>query len=172
MAGGRAERTNDLFIDDDGLGAPSEDGQVRHDANDLKGQFDGRVFSLLRPASREVTATAIATTSSTTPSTVPGMTITPPAGTYVAIFGTWGGHAANNAELNVGLAVDGVDILSAERRWGGTGQSDNMSATLVSHKRITVDGTEEIQGRFRRRLGSGLVAVYDRVLLLIEVADG
>lgn len=56
MAGGRAERTNDLFIDDDGLGNPTEEGQVRHTGGDLVVYISGSVKSLttgsgLNPAS-------------------------------------------------------------------------------------------------------------------------
>jgi hypothetical protein len=43
----RSERTNDLWVDDDGLGPPTSEGQIRHDAGDLKGYFGGQVVSLL-----------------------------------------------------------------------------------------------------------------------------
>lgn len=46
MANVRAERTNDLIIDDDGLGNPSTPGQVRHTGNDLVAYVDGQVKSL------------------------------------------------------------------------------------------------------------------------------
>jgi hypothetical protein len=46
MAGGRAERTNDLHIDDDGLGNPTEEGQVRHVGGDLVAFLGGVVKSL------------------------------------------------------------------------------------------------------------------------------
>ena len=46
MAGGRAERTNDLFIEDDGLGNPNEEGQVRHTGGDLVVYIGGSVKSL------------------------------------------------------------------------------------------------------------------------------
>ena len=41
-----AERTNDLTIDDDGLGPPTNEGQVRHDGGDLVAYVGGSVKSL------------------------------------------------------------------------------------------------------------------------------
>ena len=46
MAGGRAERTNNLIVDDDGLGNPTEAGQIRHTGGDLKTFVGGAVRSL------------------------------------------------------------------------------------------------------------------------------
>lgn len=56
MAGGRSERTNDLFIDDDGLGAPSEEGQVRQNSGDLVAYVGGQVRSLTSDELVKVTA--------------------------------------------------------------------------------------------------------------------
>ena len=42
----RGERTNDLIIDDDGLGAPVIEGQVRNDGGDLVAYIGGSVKSL------------------------------------------------------------------------------------------------------------------------------
>ena len=56
MAGGRAERTNDLFIDDDGLGNPTEEGQVRHTGGDLVAYVGGQVLSLTQGAGSGITA--------------------------------------------------------------------------------------------------------------------
>ena len=43
----RGERTNNLIVDDDGDGPPTQDGQIRHDGGDLKGHFGGSVVSLI-----------------------------------------------------------------------------------------------------------------------------
>jgi hypothetical protein len=43
----RSERTNNLIVDDDGLGAPTIEGQIRHHSGDLQGYFGGQVVSLL-----------------------------------------------------------------------------------------------------------------------------
>jgi hypothetical protein len=42
----RGERTNNLIIDDDGLGPPTVEGQVRNDGSDLKVFIGGSVKSL------------------------------------------------------------------------------------------------------------------------------
>jgi hypothetical protein len=42
----RSERTNNLIIDDDGLGPPTIEGQVRNDSGDLVTYFGGQVVSL------------------------------------------------------------------------------------------------------------------------------
>ena len=56
MAGGRAERTNDLFIEDDGLGNPTEEGQVRHTGGDLVAYLGGQVKSLTSGVGGGITA--------------------------------------------------------------------------------------------------------------------
>ena len=120
--------------------------------------------------SQEVTASGATSTTATTFSTISGMSITPPAGTYLVWLDTYGSHQNNSAALVVGLAVDGADIAVTERMAGGSSTSDGHQFPTTTQGKIVVDGTQAIQGRFRRDGGSGNVTVNNRSLMILKVA--
>lgn len=69
---------------------------------------------------------------------------TPAEGTYVVIFSGTGGNTNNNKTAAFGIAVAGVDEADSERGIGG-GPASTFACLAV----VTVDGTQDIQSRFR-----------------------
>lgn len=120
----------------------------------------------------EVSAASVATTTSTSPQLVPSMVITiNEAGKYIVWFSFWGGHANNNAELLMGLSVDGSFQNNTERRWGGTNQSDDVFATLATQGIFDFSTGQAVSGVFWRNAGSGAVFAVERSLTIMKVSD-
>lgn len=121
--------------------------------------------------STEVSATGSISTTSSTPTIATGMTITPSAGTYLVWFSSWGGHTNNNARLAIAIGVAGTIAPNSTREVGGTNQSDGMAFNLSTQARVTVNGSQAIQGGYWRSTGGGSVVLFDRTLTILKV-DG
>lgn len=121
--------------------------------------------------STEVSATGSILTTSSTPTIATGMTITPSAGTYLVWFSSWGGHSNNNARLAIAIGVAGTIAPNSTREVGGTNQSDGMVFNLSTQARVTVNGSQAIQGGYWRSTGGGSVVLFDRTLTILKV-DG
>lgn len=122
--------------------------------------------------STEVTASGVVTTTSTTFVTVAGMTITPSAGTYLVWFSANGEHnSGGGSELVVGLAVAGVDLAVTERQAGGGFLTANVRYAVSTQAKVTVNGSQAIEGRFRRDGGVGSVELDNRSLMIMKVGN-
>jgi len=138
----------------------------------------GRVASVaLQDVLVNSTETTTATAQSTTSTgfiAMSGLDQTPAAGTYVAILSCEGSCAVAGVDngIEVGIFVGGTAITNSIRdsRTTATGlslASLGSSNAIFTACKITVNGTQVVQGGFRRSGGS-TVTVNERSLILIK----
>lgn len=124
-----------------------------------------QVSNLPGPAKLIAEATALFASTSLTDVLVTGMTLTPPAGTYAAIFtSSMGTTGTFNCFASIYLA--GAIVLSSERQanLSPANATDPFCCTAI----VTVNGSQAVEGRFRVAGGTG--GMFQRSLLLIKVA--
>lgn len=120
----------------------------------------------------QVTATASTTTAATTgaPAVMSGMTITPAAGDYFAIFSTWTDHSNQVTPIQISLAIAGTQqthtIREIENRTNAVG-AQSLSGGASTHSILTVNGSQAIEGRWGT--GGATATAYHRCLLLLKV---
>ena len=115
----------------------------------------------------EVTSTAVATTTSTSYILLPGMTVTPAAGTYKVTFSCYALKANSGNRGQLALFNNGVETVNSNRVWG-TPSNDEVTVHTQSYE--TVTGVETIEIRYRRQSGSNSITVQNRSLELIKIA--
>lgn len=109
---------------------------------------------------------ATASTTSTSPVLVPSMTLTPPAGTYLA---AWGGSTVmNDANFSAFLSifVDGVFQAGSERHVG----SIVTPQAFLCFAKVVVDGSQAIEGRAVVSGAGGEVFVDRRNIIAFRIA--
>jgi len=120
------------------------------------------------PAADIVTSTTPASTTSGTHVLAAGMTITPAAGTYLVTFSATAGQTGNNDQVYIqvfaGGAAQGVEM---EVRQGTTFLPRTGRYGIVAQAKVTVNGAQAIDGRFRQVGGTG--TLYSRSLSIVEV---
>jgi len=120
------------------------------------------------PAADIVTSTTPASTTSGTHVLAAGMTITPAAGTYLVTFSATAGQTGNNDQVYIqvfaGGAAQGVEmeVRQGTTFFGGAGRYG-----IVAQAKVTVNGAQAIEGRFRQVGGTGIL--YSRSLSIVEV---
>jgi hypothetical protein len=120
------------------------------------------------PAADIVTSTTPASTTSGTHVLAAGMTITPAAGTYLVTFSATAGQTGNNDQVYIqvfaGGAAQGVEmeVRQGTTFFGGAGRYG-----IVAQAKVTVNGAQAIEGRFRQVGGTG--TLYSRSLSIVEV---
>lgn len=121
----------------------------------------------------EVTANNAVTTTSTSFVLLPGMTLTPPAGTYIAVFSFWVSYSAWSQGISGSLYLGGSLVPGTTRtaRQGTNtfiGQNFSNSLFVVSGQDIiTVDGTSALEVRWLTTTGTG--TANDRTLTLVRL---
>lgn len=114
-----------------------------------------------------VEATADTTTTSLTDVVADSMAITPEAGTYKVTFVGSVDHASNNGSIFLSIAKDAAKSAGSERRFRrGAGQGD-VTAPFTCRAKVTVDGSEEIQGCWRT--DGGTATMHERQLSIERV---
>lgn len=106
------------------------------------------------------------TTTSSTDVLATGMSITPPAGTYRVVFSTSVENSNAGGVLFVSIYAGGVQAAASEREIDAPGANESSDATSVAV--VTVDGSQAIEGRWRRSAGTALM--HGRILILNRVA--
>lgn len=119
-----------------------------------------------------VSATATTTTTSATDVLMNAMTITPAAGTYLVFFGTSLESSANDADVFISIYSGGSQVSGSER-----GSVPNVSASfgdpagsrdaVQTHAIVTVNGSQAIEGRWRR--SSGTASAFSRNMSIIRI---
>lgn len=116
-------------------------------------------------ANSSAVATADATSVSTTDVLIAGMTLTPAAGTYLALFDSSVVNSGNGAtRLFVSLYAGGAQIAHSERTIGISG---GANTTASSQAVITVNGSQAIEARWRAVAGTN--TAHQRSLILIRL---
>lgn len=116
-------------------------------------------------ANQEATATADDTTTSATDVLMVGMTQTPVAGTYLAMFSGSIVNSANGSERTwISLYLGGAQVSATERSMGSSGGVYIPSSTFAI---ITANGSQAIELRWR--VAGGTSTVHSRRLTLLRL---
>lgn len=118
----------------------------------------------------EATATADTTTTSTTDVLISSMTLTPVAGVYLAFFSTTVDHSNQNVAVVCSLYVGGV--LDADTVRGPIPRTNavgaiTMSPTVAAQARVTVNGSQAIEARWKT--SAGTATAHQRTLNILRV---
>lgn len=77
-----------------------------------------------------------------------GMTITPPAGTYMVTFAVGGlTHGSLDASISIRIYMDGA-VASATMLWWRGGLAAAVAGTATAIAKVTVNGSQAIEGRW------------------------
>lgn len=119
--------------------------------------------------SQSATATADTSTTSGTYVVINSMTITPGAGTYLALFSSSGNVSNNGSVGNYAIFVNGTIIQHSERNKNVTSnQSNNLDDALNTQTVATVTAGQAIDVRFT--INTGTFTVHERSLILVKLS--
>lgn len=131
------------------------------------------IYTISTPpiSTQNATATSNSTTTSGTDSVMNGMTITPIAGIYIAIFTgviqmNIGGDSIT-ISFYVGGTQDATSIMDAAPFAGGTLTAGQSSVPFVTHGVYTVSGSQAIAVEWH--VSGGTATVFQRKLTLIKI---
>lgn len=119
-------------------------------------------------ANPAVTAINVATTTTTTSATdvlMSGMTTTPGAGNYMVWFSGDVSNGSNNTDVYTSLYVGGTQVSGSERYYRRGNQT--ISNSFASMARVTVNGAQAIEGRWRT--SGGTASCINRQLYFMQV---
>lgn len=115
-------------------------------------------------ASSQASNTTI-TTTSITDILATGMTLTPEAGTYLAIFSGTLSNSGNNNNVFASLYVDGTQVTGSERSIRALASNDGAPFSCCAL--VTVSGGQDVEGRWRT--SAATASMYQRTLVLVRV---
>lgn len=116
-------------------------------------------------ANSVASATVDDTTASATDVLIVGMTLTPAAGTYLALFSTSAVNSGNGASrMFFSIYSDGVQVAHSEREIGVAGGANSAVNTNAV---VTVNGSQAIEARWRAVAGTN--TAHERSLTLIRL---
>lgn len=127
------------------------------------------IFSKVPINSSETSSTVTTSTTSTTYVVVNSMTTTPIAGDYIVLFSSSGNGNTQNQQMEYVIFVDGVEITRSHKfqNYAISNAMNNMRNVFYTQARVTVNGAQTIDVRYRTDTGS--FTMYERNLILIEV---
>ena len=119
------------------------------------------------PYSNEATSTTLTTTTSTADTAISGMTLTPPAGTYLVWFtgSVWNSNA-NSPIVYASIYSGGTKVAASERSMSQKTADDRNCLTCVA--KVTVNGAQAIDARWR--VVSGTANNTNRTLTILQVS--
>ena len=154
------------------------------DSTDLQAAVDAAQITLTDASGNPITSVASigghitfranavseVTTTLDTDTVIPGMTITPGAGTYLAEFASAAAVNKNARTVFVSLYVNGVQVALTEREAGG--QSNNVGG-IVFTAEVTVADAQAIDVRWRvnNTAGGPVATMNARELSLVDKAS-
>lgn len=145
-------------------------GNIRYVADsDVQAYVGGAWRSLVNDGYWEASATASTTTTSSTDVLMSGMTLTPPAGTYMAWFSGSVGQSAANNTVTVSIYAGGSQIAHTQRVNTPTLTFSAGAArtTVATNGVVTVNGSQAVEIRWRRNAGTA--TCDQRTFNLIQV---
>jgi hypothetical protein len=95
----------------------------------------------------ETAFTSTITTTSTTDVVITGMTVTPPAGTYLVVFSTWMTNTTGNQPATISIYSGGVQKASSIMTiipFSGAVGSVNDGVSVATNGIVSVNGTQAI----------------------------
>jgi len=111
-------------------------------------------------------SSAPTTTTSATDVLMAGMSSIPAAGTYLVWFSGDLSQSNNGATVTTSLYVNGVLLAESQRTWQRPGSS--AQGSFACNCKITVDGTQVVEGRWRRSAGTATNTNRQLVLLRVQ----
>lgn len=118
----------------------------------------------------EMSFTSTITTTSSSDVLITGMTITPPAGTYFAIFGTWLTNTTGNQPATISIYVGGVQKASSIVTivpFSGAVGSVNDGLAVSTHGIVVVNGSQAITIEWHT--GGGTVSAHNGTFDVIKI---
>jgi hypothetical protein len=112
-------------------------------------------------------ATADTTTASGSDVLTNSMTITPASGTYLVTFTGSVDHSSNNSTINASIYSGGVQSASSERSFARGGSQGNVTTPFCCTAKVTVNGSEAIEGRWRT--SAATATMHERTLSILKV---
>lgn len=121
-----------------------------------------------KPYSDIAEASTLTTTTATIPVQMNGMTLTPPAGTYLVWLSADVFADKNNTQAGVLIYLAGSVVPNTERIF--TFNSSNGDAGMTTQARVTVNGSQAIQGYWVIEAGSNpTLSALGRSLMIVAV---
>lgn len=120
------------------------------------------------PYYQEVSATASTSIASATYTNIGGMTITPPAGTYLVMFSTSVTSANANLTAQFIIQSNNVIVPHTQRHVGITSSNPLKNNGVATQGVVTVDGTQVI-GVMWQRQGTGTISCTNRTMTIVRV---
>lgn len=133
----------------------------------------GNVTPLNAIINSSATATVSTTSTSASDVLINSMTLTPVAGTYLALFTAAITNTGTNGDVSVSIYSGGSINSHSERTFspqfssGGLGGSPSLSFPMATHAIVTVNGSQAIEARWRR--STGTMGATTRTLVLIKL---
>ena len=117
-----------------------------------------------------VTATTDTSTTSSSYTLINSMTTTPASGTYLVSFSSSGNSTNTGADANYALFNDGTIIQHTERNlnYGGGSHASGFDSALHTQAITTVNGSQVIQLRYKRSVGT--FNVHERSMILLKLS--
>jgi hypothetical protein len=98
------------------------------------------------------------------------LSITPPSGTYMVHWDGWGFPGANAAQQQMAIYVAGTkDTGSVRGIMRGGGQTSGLDVGFACTARVTVNGSQAIEGRLTGVAGDP-AEIFENTLSIIEVS--
>ncbi len=119
------------------------------------------------PTSDIVEATNQISTTSSTYVLAASMTLTPAAGTYLVWFTGVSRNSKNDRYVEKAIYSGGSVVAASEREGEGGGDPPGWDSFVCTAK-VTVNGSEAIEGKYRREADTGYLR--ERQLMILKVA--
>lgn len=149
-----------------GAQVDTTDGNMQYTGSEFQARVAG-VWRVIAPTAISLNATGTITTTSGTYSTMSGITTTPAAGTYLAIF-SCNASISTDSDGDIALHIAGVEQLVTRRNMSvNTGTVNTAIGGEIGFMTlITVNGSQIVDVRFREN-GGATMTVNRRELILI-----
>lgn len=122
----------------------------------------------------QASATADTTTTSATDVLMNAMTLTPAAGTYLAMFSTSLECSSDDADITISIYFGGTQVAHTERvatpnvASSGVFNPNGANIPIATQCIVTVNGSQAIEARWRRTAGTA--TAHERTLTIIKLA--
>lgn len=119
------------------------------------------------PPATIIEQTGDITTDSVVDVVMTGMTLTPAAGTYAVFLSGSVDHGSAGGSIETSIYSAGARVPASERRF--LRGADPVTCSFACHAKVTVNGAQAIEGRWR--VAAGIGTMHERTLLISEVMD-
>lgn len=118
----------------------------------------------------ESTVTSNQTTTSGTDAVIPGLTVTPPAGTYLVIMSGWFTHSTGNDTVTISIYSAATKNASSVRVFMPLSSSPlagNNGLTSTTNAIVTVDGSQAISTQWHTNGATATIHIANMDIIKI-----